>query len=273
MQGIEAVGGADNGHGKPKGYMLAAVARSHKGGFGKLAQATDIYLKDARFAGYTPEFIAREMFERGIFSFIPAILLEMYAGDGYRSLPVRVQTKLIAEIGLSAQQIEQVAESADYALMRSKEAVRLIFTGIDGIQENVFMVLQNIASGNAPSRNEEYLCLMTAAEMGCPHSDRDSCLGCSYEIYTQSAMFALMKEYARISDLRNTASEATKARCNRILETAIYPAVEEMLSSAERLYGERDPETLLDILKDGLNYANNSLRETGRKSQPRIAAD
>jgi len=273
LQGIEAVGDVDNGPGKPKGYMLAAVARSHKGGFGKLAQTTDIYLKDARFAGYTPEFIAHEMFERGIFSFIPAILLEMYAGEEYKALPVRVQTTLITEIGLSAQQIEQIAESADYALIRSKEAIRFIFAGIDNIQENVFRVLQNIASGNAPSRNEEYLCLMTAASLGCPYSDRDSCLGCGYEIYTQSAMFALMKEYVRISDLRNTASETMKARYNRILKTAIYPAVEEMLSSAERLYGEREPETLLDIMKDGLNYANNSLRKTGRKSQSRITAD
>ena len=273
LQGIEAVGGIDNEAGKPKGYMLAAVARSHKGGFGKLAQATDIYLKDARFAGYTPEFIAHEMFERGIFSFIPAILLEMYAGEKYKSLPVRDQTKLISEIGLSAQQIEQIAESADYALIRSKEAIRLIFTSIDGIKENVFMVLQNIASGNAPSRNDDYLCLMTAAGLGCPHSDRDSCLGCGYEIYTQSAMFALMKEYDRISDLRNTASGAMKARYNRILETAIYPAVEEMLSSAEYLYPEHDPGTLLDIMKDGLNYANNSLRKIGQKSQPRVAAD
>ena len=272
LQGIEAVGGADNEPGKPKGYMLAAVARSHKGGFGKLAQATEIYLKDARFAGYTPEFIAHEMFERGIFSFIPAILLEMYAGEEYKALPVRVQTKLISEIGLTAHQIEQIAESADHALIRSKEAVRLIFTGVDGIQENVLRVLQNIASGNAPSHNEEYLCLMTAANLGCPHSDRDSCLGCGYEIYTQSAMFALMKEYVRIRDLRNTASGSMKARYSRILETAIYPAVEEMLSSAERLYPGHDPEALLDIMKDGLNYANNSLRETGRKSQPRIAA-
>ena len=272
LQGIEAVGGADNEPGKPKGYMLAALARSHKGGFGKLAQATDIYLKDARFAGYTPEFIAREMFERGIFSFIPAILLEMYAGEKYKSLPVRVQTKLIAEVGLSARQIEQIAESADYALIRSKETVRRIFTGIEGIPENVFTVLQNIASGNAPSRNEEYLCLMTAANLGCPHSDRDSCLGCGYEIYTQSAMFAIMKEYVRISDLRNAASGTTKERYNRILETAIYPAVEEMLLSAERLYQEHDPEALPDLMEDVLNYANNSLRETGRKSQPRIAA-
>ena len=64
--------------GRPKGYMLAALARSHKGGIGSLPEITDIYLKDASFSGYRPEFILREMFERGIFGFIPAIMLERY---------------------------------------------------------------------------------------------------------------------------------------------------------------------------------------------------
>ena len=76
LQGIEAVSVSDSS-GKPKGYMLAALARSHKGGIGSLAKTTEIYLKDANFSGYSPEFIIREMFERGVFSFIPAILLEI----------------------------------------------------------------------------------------------------------------------------------------------------------------------------------------------------
>jgi hypothetical protein len=52
---------ADTSGSQPKGYMLAALARSHKSGFGTLPETTDIYLKDAKFSGYRPEFIAREM--------------------------------------------------------------------------------------------------------------------------------------------------------------------------------------------------------------------
>lgn len=66
--------------------MMAALARSHKGGIGTLPEITDVYLKDANFTGYSPEFILREMFERGIFGFIPAILLEMYQGKRTGSL-------------------------------------------------------------------------------------------------------------------------------------------------------------------------------------------
>lgn len=56
--------------------MLAALARSHKGGIGTLPEITDLYLKDAAFSGYSPEFILMEMFERGILGFIPAMMLE-----------------------------------------------------------------------------------------------------------------------------------------------------------------------------------------------------
>ena len=100
MQGIELV--TEDEPGKPKGYMLAALARSHKGGISSIPEMTDIYLKDAAFSGYRPEFILREMFERGIFGFIPAMMLERYAGDGYRTLDVSRQTDLIRSIGLDA---------------------------------------------------------------------------------------------------------------------------------------------------------------------------
>jgi hypothetical protein len=47
LQGIETLAG--NAPGKPKGYMLAALARSHKNCYGALPQTTEIYLRDARF--------------------------------------------------------------------------------------------------------------------------------------------------------------------------------------------------------------------------------
>jgi len=119
LQGIDAVAGADSTPGKPKGYMLAALARSHKSGIGTLAKTTEIYLKDAKFRGYSPEFIIREMFERGVFSFIPAILLDMYADAEYKRLPVKAQTKLIGEIGLAAQQIEWMTGAMDQRLQKA----------------------------------------------------------------------------------------------------------------------------------------------------------
>ena len=110
--------GADE-PGKPKGYMLAALARSHKSDIGKFAETTEIYLKDARFCGYSPEFIIRQMFERGIFSFIPAALLEIYTGEAYVKLPIISQTRLIGELGLSANQVDELIETASHCKVAS----------------------------------------------------------------------------------------------------------------------------------------------------------
>lgn len=62
LQGIEMV--TDDSAGSPQGYMMAALARSHKGGIGTLPNTTDIYLKDAAFSGYSPEFIAGNRYLR-----------------------------------------------------------------------------------------------------------------------------------------------------------------------------------------------------------------
>jgi hypothetical protein len=268
LQGIEAVGGTDNPPGKPKGYMLAALARSHKSGVGTLAATTDIYLKDARFAGYTPEFIICEMFERGVFSFIPAVLLSAYAGEQYFQLPVRAQTTLIKQLRITAPEIEKVAEFIEQALERSRRAVNDMLSADNSITANVFTALQNIASGNAPSKQDEYLCLMSAAGRICPAPDRGCCLGCGYEIYTKSAMHTLMKEYVRLSSARLTAEHNENVRLAKILETAVLPAVFEILTAARSLYPGNDNSELMDILEKGMEYANHSTRISDTQCQP-----
>jgi len=262
LQGIDAVASYHDSYGKPKGYMLAALARSHKGGIGSLPEITDIYLKDANFTGYKPEFIIREMFERGIFSFIPAILLEMYGGESYKKLPVSAQTELICGLGLDALQVENIAESLWRSFSAARHTVMSLLSGLPdtaSIRVNTFRILQNIASGAAPSRQPEYLCLMTAAARACPKASRDSCLGCGYEIYTKSAMHLLMNEYVRLS----TQKGADALRGKRIIETAVMPAVEEMLSAMQSLYPGGDSSAILDVIVErGLIYVDAASERT-----------
>jgi hypothetical protein len=266
LQGIDLFGG--NERGKPKGYMLAALARSHKSGIGRLSETTDIYLRDANFGGYSPEFIIRQMFERGVFSFIPTVLLEIYVGDTYTKLPVSVQTELIGELGVAPQRIERLAEIVESAMVKSRAAIGGILKNPAAMKENVFAALQNIASGNAPGKQEEYLCLMTAAGFRCPFPDRNGCIGCGYEIYTKTAMYTLMREYARLSRARNDADPSEARRCGQILEQAIFPAITEMLAAAKLLYPEADVAGLLDIMEEGIHYADCISGRSGRGLQP-----
>jgi hypothetical protein len=269
LQGIDLVANAGGTPGRPKGYMLAALARSHKSGIATLPKTTDIYLKDANFSGYTPEFIAREMFERGVFGFIPAILLEMYAGSKYKALPVGVQTKLITTLGLTAGQIEWIANTVELSLSRSKRVVAEFFAGAPDIQSNVFRALQNIASGNAPGKQSEYLCLMTAATRRCPYRDRNGCIGCEYEIFTKSVMHSLMREYIRISALRGDENTPESNRYGKLLKNAVLPAVEEFMASAQMLYPDINTTMLYDIMEEGMDYADRSAREVDGRTRTR----
>jgi hypothetical protein len=250
LQGIESAAG--NPPGKPKGYMLAALARSHKSGYGALPQTTEIYLRDARFSGYSPEFIAREMFERGVFSFIPALLLDMYEGKHYEKLPVSAQTRLMAEIGIDPAGLEGLASIVQRALVKARQAVTKIMEFPLEMRESVEYILQNIASGNAPGRQDGFLCLMTAAGFGCTDPGRNCCIGCGFEIYTKTILRLLMSEYARLLEKKKAAGKEEAGRCDAILKKAVLPAVSEILFSAERLYPEADMKPLLHELERGL---------------------
>lgn len=100
-----------------KGYILAALARSHKGSYGEFANTTAVYLKDAKLSGFTPEFVAMEMFERGVLSFIPSMLLKMITNGEYNRLSVHKQTELIQELDLSPGQIETMVRISNKLLI------------------------------------------------------------------------------------------------------------------------------------------------------------
>lgn len=249
LQGIEAM--ADSSEGNPKGYMLAALARSHKGGFGSLPKTTDIYLRDAKFSGYRPEFIAREMFERGVFSFIPSLMMEMYASEAYTGLPITVQTKVLAEIGVEPSGLEGLAKSVEYSLIKARRAVTEIMKRPEDIRGSISDILQNIASGNAPGKQDGFLCLMTASGFTCADARRSCCIGCGYEIYTKTILHSLSKEYARLLAAKNNAVPAEAVRCTKILKEAVMPAIAEIFMCIKQMYPDVDIKVMVSVAEKG----------------------
>lgn len=256
LQGIELAADETVGA-KPKGYILAALARSHKGGMAKLPEMTDVYLRDANFSGYRPEFILREMFERGIFGFIPALLLDRYMGRDYRRLDVASQTRLIQEIGLDAMQLEMLTETVMRSFRQAGEIVHDLLEAQRGEPRRLESTLQNIAAGASPSRQPEFLCLRTAAGYPCCMTERTGCVGCVYEIYTKSAMHLLVKEYVRLNRAMMESDEFARSRMKNILEKGILPSIAEMLASIPLLYPNAGMEPLYEIMERGIRDADN----------------
>lgn len=196
------------------------------------------------------------MFERGVFGFIPALLLEHYAGEAFRKLSVRKQTQLIKAIGLDALQLESVTACVTQSFRRSSEIVRSLLLEQRGDKSAPGAVLQKIASGAAPSRQLELLCLRSAVGCPCCEPNRSGCVGCRYEICAKSAMRLLMKEYVRMNREKADAGAFRRERLENILNKGVIPAVAEMLESLAMLYPDAEMEPLHGIMERGIQDAD-----------------
>lgn len=261
LQGLEMAADA-RGDGKPKGYMLAALARSHKGGIASFPTATETYLKDAAFTGYSPQFIAREMFERGIFGFIPHLLLSMYGGKNYRMIGVHEQTELIRAIGMKPYAIEELVRVNQVALLRARKTLGSVISRKKTLSD----VLQRIAAGEAAARDRDALCLMTACGYPCADQARGSCSGCRYEIYTKALLHGMVSEHMR---LKQHFEDKDGWRYRRIAAQAIKPMVMEYLCTMKNQSSAEETEILKGIMEGGLRgYDCCSEQPGGAELQP-----
>ena len=234
-----------------KGYMLAALARSHKGSYGEFAKTTSIYLKDAKMSGYTPDFVAKEMFERGVLSAIPSMLLKMITDGEYNKLSVGNQTKLVQALNLSPSDIEK---SVGIMQLSIKHAVAVADAAYKGLtREQILTVLHKLGNGDAASKCDGCLCLMTAMGLSCRHPEITNCPNCEYEISTKSTMFVMARECKRLMALYNsTERDIEKARYSALAQNVVIPTMEEMLAVMEEHYGREAVESLERIILEAL---------------------
>ena len=231
-----------------KGYMLAALARTHKGSYGDFAKTTSVYLRDAKMNGYTPEFVAKEMFERGVLSMTVSMLLKMLLGEEYNKLPITSQTKLIKEINLSPEDAENCVAVMQDSMKSSTKMVADIYA--HSSREEILEILHRIGDGNAVSKNSACMCLMTAMGRMCPHPEVQNCPSCEYEISTKMTMFLMVREVKRLQDLyRNSTNDMERMRCKAMVKDIILPCVNEMLHAMDELYGPDARKSLEKIIE------------------------
>ena len=219
-----------------KGYVLASLARSHKGSYGDYAKTTSVYLKDAKMNGFSPEFVAKELFERGVLSCIPSMLLKMICGDGYDRLSVENQTRISQELGLSPLEVERSVQVSQQNMKRSKELVTAMYQS--NTREDLLKILHRIGNGDAVARNDSCLCLMTAMGKMCPKPECANCPSCEYELSTKTTMLLMTREFFRLKDRFSNCDVAVeKERSKELAEDIVLPCIEEMLSVMQEMYG------------------------------------
>ena len=233
-----------------KGYFLAALARSHKGNFNEFAQTTTTYLKDAQLGQLKPEMVAKELFERGVLSMIPSMLLTIVTRGKYKELSPSQQTQMIKSLDLTPVEIEKTLELSIRADSRSQQALKtLVENNVD--PEQLLTICHRIGNGEAFSKQGESMCLLSALGKLCPYDDRQHCVGCQYELQTKSTLLLLIGEFNRLNkQYQKLKNELERGKVRAILEQQIKPCLTEMLQVLSEQYGEAVLSGYEDIIKE-----------------------
>ncbi len=229
---------ANEGIAGTKAYMIASLARSHKGGYGEFAKTTAEYLKDANFNGLSVDFVAKELFERGILSSIVSMLLNIITGGEYDTYSVTQQTKLIQAVQMRPSEVESLIKVSEEAIQRSRKVVNEVLAIDKARQEDIILaILHKLAVGEAPSKEEGIMCIMTAIAEKCPFNNRD-CYGCEYDIATKAAGYHLISEYRRINKLYHTVQDAReKEQLYFLMTERLLPFLHQLITSMRQQYG------------------------------------
>ena len=203
------------------GYFMATIARSHKIRFGEISNVTAAYLNDMKFFGQTPEYFAAMMFERGVLSFIPHLMLQYLYEEPYQQLSSRVQTDLIQKLDLSAHEIESFTTGCLTAMTNAQKNVSQLLAVKS--QDEIRGAFYTIGSGLGASRGMYSYCLRMAMNERC---QKRECLGCPYEMQTRADAYLLVEQYGKV---RATYKEATmqkdaaqKRKYQAILKRLLY---------------------------------------------------
>ncbi len=223
MQGIQIIG--DEIDGLPQGYLLAAVARSHKGGYGTLPQTTQIYLKDEKFSGFSPEYILFQMTERGVCSFIIDMVLKEFYNKAYTELPIIKQTEAIKSLSILPGQTVQLLSAVQKARDVANQTVCELLSATDSRT-----ILENIAFDKASGKDSGVLCAAVAAGQGCKYPTKESCFGCRFEIPTKAMLLELIEQLERLQKQHNaTTNNTERKRLSYLKESVLLPKVAEIL--------------------------------------------
>lgn len=221
------------------GYMMASLARSHKGKGQELATVTEVYLRDAKFTDQSAEYFAKMMFDRGVLSFVPDLMLKIVYGSAYESLPLEDQTQLIQSLGIVPSQIEGL-------LMTSVQAMQQARTDVMGLlkmqsQPQIMERLIQISQGQAASKGDHSYCLRRALGQKCDHV---TCIGCPYELQTRTGIYMLTQQYRHMMGQYRKANQTGKAReaarYRRMIERVIP-----VLAGASTYLQRYDPDSWL----------------------------
>lgn len=260
MQCLEAAGAgssADKSLTAVHGYMLASMARSHKGGPAGFAETTAAYLKDFGLGLISPEQTAREMFDRGILSCLPSMLLDLITDGAFKSLDFSQQADMLSSLAMSPLEVENVMGLMLRARQRCRTAVKDALSGYsqDEKKAAVAKALARVAGYHAPGKQPDILCFMSALGRTCTNPAATNCLLCPFRIDTRAAVYHAAGELHRLHRLAKQADTAGERKKYTLLARhCLLPVIQLASDIVQQTYGAEASGFLLQLLHEIVNH-------------------
>lgn len=248
MQAVEYEGREEGRYNPLVAYFLASHMRSHKADYGKIAKSTDIYLRDANFAGLSADYVLYQMFQRGTCSFVADVMINQCYGEQYASLPVAAKTEVIRSLGVSMSQLDIALRSTQTAMDTAVSIVKSL--SLD--KQDMSAALQTIAAGRAHGKDMDTQCLAKAADQDCRCPERIGCLGCKYELPTKAMLIKYFAEHQNRQDKGSTPMERAKNKW--IDDNIIVPKLAEIIAHMSENADADELQMYIELMEEVRNH-------------------
>ena len=246
------------------GYIIASFARSHKCKEHQKSNTTLVYLEDYRTLT-NADIVMRELFERGVSSFVPYLVLKIINGEeNVRMKPLTTQTQMIKlSTSLHAYDIETILEQSNEILEKAKLKALSIVKYFGYTNKND----DNKSIDNEVSKDLIYRflmellmalhqlgkiilnCISVAKGIGCIDLNRKTCIGCGQEIYLKSTIFLIGQ---KLRELKNrkiiSKTENEKYKYEQLIDKMFKPVLKEILTILQSVYGVTDMSEYRDMV-------------------------
>lgn len=233
VQLVEQDVGTEN---KVMGHSVASLARAHMVSPGMLSDVTSKYLQ-YKLEGLTVDEILMQLWDTGICSFVPYMLLESVYGEAFSSLPVSSQSKILRAANLTAYQAETAARHIHKEYLHSRDVVNAILSSCRDKGKTAVQILQRLADRQAPSKQRGIQCLYSAMRLACPFQANKKCSICPYKVSHTSSLYMYVGEIEKMVERRrNARTDGEKKKLGMLLKEYYFPAAYTMLAFCKRNY-------------------------------------
>ena len=224
-------------------HVIASYARSHAN-----VDTTVAYLKDHGLSGESAEVVLYMMMQRGVFGVSLYHALLAAFPDAFGKLTAKEQSRLMAQVPLSAYELE----TAGSVFAASEEMAAELACGKTELPRVVLRAMLVIGQGQGKAKDEGVYCKRKALGLCCDHPLYESCLAnlCPHYVFTGEGVPALARV---IRDYAEKARRTGDKKYEVALRKYIIPAFQDVLNDVIREMSGAEKASTRKLLEEVLH--------------------